>query len=527
MIHKGLEAQKQVLKGILETAESVATTLGAGGCPVHFLENVQTQQGQIFKVAWATKDGVTVLKKFSLEHLGQLEELGFFTVRDASIATLEKAGDATTATAVVLAAIAKGGVQCIEEGYSRTDLKEEIEAAAEEAILRLKELSKPVQTENDLLNIATISTNNNVEMGKIVVDAYNKAGENGIVYVEAGKAPETYIETIDGFSFESGYVSPYFANTENMAACKYEGANILLLNERVTQKTLSSFFDFIPNKSTPLVVISEDFEPTTVAFCAGTKMQGRLQVCLVKSPEFGVRRNELMEDIAAITGGQYCNKENGLSLESIVSNLKQGKAKIGSFLGKANIITDIKRTSIMTDFESTPTAIERLNAVKKEMETEKEDTRLTFLKKRIQNFSGSIATIVVGGKTESEVAEKKDRFDDAVCAVKSAKEEGYVAGGGATLNHISTLVVKNTKGANVLCEALEAPMKAILANADYPKDKPINVSYGFGVNAKTRKECNLFDEGIIDATKAMRCVIEHAVSKATLFLNTKVFITPY
>lgn len=525
MIHKGLEAQKQVLNGILETAEAVATTLGAGGCPVHFLENVQ-HQGQMFKVAWATKDGVTVLKKLSLEHLGQLEELGVFTVRDASIATLEKAGDATTATAVVLAEIAKGGMKYIEEGYSRVDLKEEIEAAAEVAIAKLKELSRPIETDEDLLNIATISTNNNPEMGKVVVDAYKKAGENGIVYVEAGKAPETYIETIDGFSFESGYVSPYFANTENMAACKYEGANILLLNEKVEQKTLVAFLNFLINRSVPLVIISEDFEPTTIAFCTAQKMQGLLPICLVKAPEFGVRRNELMEDISSIVGGIYCSKENALSLKDAVEKLKKGESKIGEFMGKANIVSDIKRTSIMVNHEPTPAAIDRLNAVKKETETEKEAIRLDFLKKRIQNFSGSIATIIVGGKTESEVAEKKDRFDDAVCAVKSAKEEGYVAGGGMALWWISWKGNANTKGAKVLFNALKAPSKAILSNADCERVE-YRLEYGFGVNAKTRKPCNLFNEGIIDATKAMRCVIEHAVSKATLFLNTKVFITPY
>jgi len=518
IIETGSDSRTKLLSGVNQLAEAVVTTLGPNGRNV-----VIAQQGG--NLPTSTKDGVTVAKTVTLKD--PVENLGAQMVKQASIKTADNAGDGTT-TATLLAK------ELISEGMNHTNLSQKHNAVAikrgmdktsREIVKHLKEMSTDISSEEQIKQVATISANNDNEVGELIAAAIDKVGLDGVVTVEESKSYETTLETVEGMEFDRGYKSPYFVTDNSTMQAQLDEPYILLYDGKISQvKELLPILEAVSQQNKALLIVAEDIDGEALAAMIVNKMRSILKCCAVKAPDFGERRTHILEDIAVLTGGTVISKQKGMRLD---------KATFDQ-LGTARGITVGKEKTTIVDGNGTEETIAaRLEEVKDQIERAESNYAVEQLQNRLAKMAGGVAVINVGGFTETEMKERKDRVDDALHATRAALDEGIVPGGGVALLEArhklldsNQLVCEGdeTIGAEILLNAIEKPFIQILKNAGIDKYHAIlaAVEHDFkGYNIKTESYVDMVEEGIIDPTKVTRTALENAVSVAGTMLITE------
>jgi len=514
------EARRAILRGVDTLARAVRVTLGPKG------RNVILEKK--FGSPAVTKDGVTVAKEIELKD--PFENIGAQLVREVASKTSDVAGDGTTTATVLAEYILKEGYKMMITGANPMEVRKGIEKAVEKVVEELKKLSKEVKGRKEIEQVATISANNDEEIGKKVADAMEKVGKDGVITVEEAKGIETYVEVVEGMQFDRGYISPYFiTNAEKMEAV-LEEPYILL-----TDKKLSNIREIIPilekvaQTGKPLLVIAEDVEGEALATLVVNKIRGTLLSCAVKAPGYGERRKAMLEDIAILTGGQVISEEKGLKLENAqISDL--GRAK--------KVVVDKDNTTIIEGYGKKEDIQARMKQIKVQIEETKSDYDREKLQERLAKLAGGVAIIYAGAATETEMKEKKARIEDALHATKAAVEEGIVPGGGvAYIRAIPALeeLAKNVKGdqklgVEIVKKALEQPLRWIAENAGYEgtlvvEEVKRQTNPNIGFDANTGQYVDMIEAGIIDPTKVERIALQNAASVASLLLTTEALVT--
>ena len=512
-IEFGSNARNELVKGIDTLADAVVSTLGPNGRNVV----IANEQG----VPQSTKDGVTVAKSIILKDPNQ--ELGVQLVKQAAIKTAEKAGDGTTTSTLLAREMIKAGLSALNNNENAVQIKRDIDSTVQQVVDNLKNnLSEDISGEEQLEQIATISANNDPETGKLIATAIDKVGMEGVVHIEESKTGETYLETVEGMQFDRGYKSPYFVTDNNSMTSVLENPMILILDQKLTQvKELLPILEAVSSQARSLLIIAEDIDNEALATLIVNKMRGTMKVCAVKSPEFGDRRKLVLEDIAITTGGQVFSKEKGMKLDKFS----------WEWFGEARNVTVEKNTTTIIDGKGEVETIEsRIDELQQQIEKATTPFEIEKLQERLAKFVGGVAIIHVGGNTETEMKEKKDRVDDALHATKAAIEEGIVPGGGTALLYASSgLEVKST-GAQIVKSACAKPFNQILVNAGWDEvdgrimaDNLVNSGNDAwtGFNIKTAKKVNMKEAGIIDPTKVARTALQNAASVAGTVLLTE------
>jgi chaperonin GroEL len=511
----GEQSRQAVLRGINQLANAVKVTLGPKG------RNVVIDKK--FGSPTITKDGVTVAKEIDLQD--PLENMGAQMVREVASKTSDTAGDGTTTATVLAQAIYREGAKNVAAGANPMDLKRGIEKAVEALTAEIKSMSKPV-TGNMVAQVGTISANNDDTIGKIIADAMDKVGKDGVITVEEAKSMETSLDVVEGMQFDRGYLSPYFVTDAERMEVVLENPVIL-----IHEKKLSSMKDLLPvleqvaRLGQPLLIVAEDIEGEALATLVVNKLRGTLHVAAVKAPGFGDRRKAMLEDIAILTGGKAITEDLGLKLENL---------KIED-LGKAKKITISKDNTTIVEGAGTPAAIDgRVKQLRAQVEDTTSDYDREKLQERLAKLVGGVAVIKVGAATETEMKEKKARVEDAMHATKAAVEEGIVPGGGVALIRASKaldalkLGGDQQIGVNILKRAIEEPMRWIAANAGHEGSivvqKVREMKDDEGFNALTDTFENLVKAGVIDPAKVVRSALQNASSIASLLLTTEAMI---
>ena len=511
----GSDARSRVLNGVNVLADAVQATLGPKG------RNVIIEKS--FSAPRITKDGVTVAKEIELKD--KFENLGAQAIREVASKTNDLAGDGTTTSTVLARAIFVEGIKAIAAGLNPMDIKRGIDKAVAEAIKEIKNTSKKISLKEEIAQVGTISANGDKEIGEKIADAMEKVGPNSPITVEEAKGLEFEVEVVEGMNFDRGYLSPYFITDTEKMNVVLDNPFILLFDKKIsTLQPMIKILEAIAQSGRPLLIIAEDVEGEALAALVVNKLRGGLKVCAVKAPGFGDRRKAMLEDIAVLTGGQVISEEVGFKLENTeLSNL-----------GKAKKIIVTKDDTTIVDGAGTSADVEaRCNNIKAQIDTTTSDYDKEKLQERLAKLSGGVAILKVGGATEVEVKEKKDRVEDALAATRAAVEEGIVAGGGATFVHIAEKI-KDLKGENesqtagikIVYDALRAPAKQIAKNAGLEGSVIINkiienkdANYGFDAQKEVYGDMIKF--GIVDPTKVARISLEGAASVAGLLLTTE------
>ena len=512
VIEFGPEARKKLFNGVDKLSNAVTATLGPNGRNV-----VISKPGEYPQ---STKDGVTVAKAISLED--PIEELGVQMVKQAAIKTADIAGDGTTTSTLLASEMVKQGLTYLNNGANAVEIKRGIDKAVKEVIAHLREnIKENVSSEDQLKQIASISANNDSEVGELIATAMQKVGREGVVHIEESKTGETYLETVEGMQFDRGYKSHFFVTDNNSMSCTLNDVLILIADKKFTQvKELLPILEAVSTQNKSLLIIAEDIENEALATLIVNKARGILKVAAVKAPDFGDRRKLILEDIAVLTGGQVFSTEKGMKLDKFDWN----------WFGKARVATITKDTTTIIDGKGEETFItQRIEELQQQIEKAKIGFEQEKLQERLAKFIGGVAIIHVGGNTETEMKEKKDRVDDALHATKAAIEEGIVPGGGATLIHARTGIAnRDTIGSQIVYNACAAPFKKILENAGYEPEDIYNAinevnggSYWYGWDLKEEKFTDMKQAGIIDPAKVTRCALENAASVAGLILLTE------
>jgi chaperonin GroEL len=512
VIEFGPEARKKLFNGIEKLSNAVTATLGPNGRNV-----VIAKPGEYPS---STKDGVTVAKSITLED--PIEELGVQMVKQAAIKTADVAGDGTTTSTLLAAEMIKQGLNHLNNGVNAVEVKRGIDTAVKEVIEFIRaELKENISSEEQLKQIASISANNDVEVGELIATAMQKVGREGVVHIEESKSGETYLETVEGMQFERGYKSPYFVTDNNSMSSTLNDALILILDKKVTQvKELLPILENVSAQNKSLLVIAEDIDGEALATLIVNKARGILKVCAVKAPDFGDRRKLILEDIATLTGGQVVSSEKGMKLDKFNTD----------WFGKARVVTIDKDHTTIVDGKGDETIInQRIEELQSQIENSRSPFEQEKLQERLAKFIGGVAIIHVGGNTETEMKEKKDRVDDALHATKAAIEEGIVPGGGIALLHARNGInSRENIGAKIVWEACAAPFKKILTNAGYEQEHIYKILNDIASDSKwngwnIKQECydNMKKAGIIDPSKVTRCALENAASVAGLVLLTE------
>ena len=522
VVKVGPEARKKIVKGINIVADAVTATLGPNGRNV-----IYTEYGEVR----STKDGVTVAKQ--IEKLEDpLEELGVQMIKQASIKTANNAGDGTTTSTLLAQAIINEGLSYLDKGANAVEIKRGIDSAVKEVVNSLrKEVSKDITSETQLEQVATISANNDVEIGKLIATAMEKVGREGIVTIEESKTGETYLETVEGMQFDRGYKSHYFVTNNSDMTCTLEEPFILIADKKFTQvKDLLPILESISSTGKSLFIIAEDVDGEALSTLIVNKIRGTLKVAAVKAPDFGDRRKLILEDIATMTGGQVFSSEKGMKLDKFSWD----------WFGKARLVTLTKDQTTIVDGKGT---VEKIEARIEELQLQIEKSIVPFEKEKLQErlakFIGGVAIIHVGGNSELEMKETKDRVDDALHATKAAIEEGIVPGGGAALLYAREAITKTKAelnsdlhiGKQIVYKACAAPFMKILTNAGYSEGECyglINKMEGTdnwkGYNIKSETFVDMKEAGIIDPSKVTRNALENAASVAGTVLLTEAAI---
>lgn len=524
-IKLGAEARKRLAKGIDTLADAVVSSLGPQGRnTVYFSEGT----------AVSTKDGVSIAKNIS-ELEDPIENLGAQMIKQAAIKTADSAGDGTTTSTLLAREIVKQGLQRLNEGGNAVEIKRGIDAAVQQVVDSLKQNSEKITSEEQLEQIATISANNDSETGKLIARAMEKVGREGVVHIEESKTGETYLEVVEGMQFDRGYKSPYFVTNNNTMSSVLTDVCVLIADHRFTQvKELLPILNEVSQRGKSLLIIAEDIDGEALATLIVNKMRGILKVCAVKAPDFGERRKLILEDIAILTGGTVFDKEKGMKLDRFDWN----------WFGEAATVTVTKEQTTIVDGKGTEEAItNRVEELEAQIEKSTTPFEMEKLQERLAKFVGGVALVHVGGNTEAEMKEKKDRVDDALHATKCALEEGIVPGGGTALLYAREAITEVKAdgsdfnfGKRLIYKVCGKPFEQILTNAGYDSEEiyPINQEIGkagnvgtnpwFGFNIKTEQIVNMKEEGILDPTKVTCNALKNASSIAGTILLTECVI---
>ena len=510
-------AREHLKKGVDKLAEAVKVTLGPKG------RNVLLDKK--FGAPTVTKDGVTVAKEIELKD--PIENMGAQLVKEVASKTADDAGDGTTTATVIAQAIFNHGIKNVAAGANPMDLKRGVEKAVSAVVEDLHAQSNAITTSEEITQVASVSANNDKEIGAMISDAMEKVGKDGVITVEEAKGTETEVKTVEGMQFDRGYLSPYFVtNTEKMEV-ELEEPYILIHDKKISNmKDLLPVLELVSQTGKPLLIISEDVDGEALATLVVNKIRGALKVAAVKAPGFGDRRKAMLEDIAILTGGTVVSEERGYKLENATME----------YLGSADkIIIDKDNTTIVSGGGKKKDIEMRVKQLKAQVETTTSDYDKEKLQERLAKLSGGVAILYIGAATEIEMKEKKDRVDDALNATRAAIEEGVVAGGGVALirateklNKIKTENEDQETGVNIVRMALEAPLRTIVENAGMEGSvvaQKVKEGKGdFGFNANTNKYEKMIDAGVIDPTKVVRLALENAASIAGLLLTTEAVV---
>ncbi len=511
-------ARDRIKKGVDKLADAVKVTLGPKG------RNVILDKK--FGAPTVTKDGVSVAKEIELKD--PIENMGAQLVKEVASKTADAAGDGTTTATVLAQSIFSHGIKNVAAGANPMDLKRGIDKAVEAVVENLNKQSKKIKDSSEIAQVATISSNNDFEIGKMIANAMDKVGKDGVITVEEAKGTETEVKTVEGMQFDRGYLSPYFVtNTEKMEA-DLDHPYILIYDKKISSmKELLPILEQTAQTGKPLLIIAEEVEGEALATLVVNKIRGALRVAAVKAPGFGDRRKAMLEDIAILTGGKVITEELGFKLENATLDLL-GRAE------KVNIDKD--NTTIVNGAGKKADIQGRVGQIKAQIETTTSDYDKEKLQERLAKLSGGVAILYVGAATEVEMKEKKDRVDDALHATRAAVQEGIIPGGGVAyiraieaLKDVKTDNEDQSTGVNIIRLALESPLRTIVENAGGEGSVIVNkVRDGkkdFGYNARENKYENFFDAGIIDPTKVARLALENAASIAGLLLTTEAVVS--
>ena len=509
------EVRSGLKEGVDKLANAVKVTLGPKG------RNVILQKQ--FGVPHITKDGVSVAKEIELED--PIENIGAQLVKEVASKTADQAGDGTTTATVLAQEIFTLGVKNVAAGANPMDLKRGIDDAVGIVVSELEKIAKPIKTSKEIEQVATISANNDTEIGQMIALAMEKVGKDGIITVEEAKGTETEVKTVEGMQIDRGYLSPYFVTNQESMDAQLESPYILIYDKRISaMKDILPILEATAQTNKPLLIIADDIDGEALATLVVNKMRGTLKVAAVKAPAFGDRRKETLEDIAILTGGVVISEEVGLSLD---------KVKL-SDLGKAEKITIDKDTTTIINGGGTSEAIKaRIDVIKNQIDKSTSDYDKEKLQERLSKLSGGVAILYIGATTEVEMKEKKDRVDDALHATRAAVAEGIVPGGGVALIRTQSALANMDyskiddyhTGILIVSKAIESPLKTIVTNGGGSAEVVINeVRNGkgnMGYNARTEKFEDLVVAGIIDPTKVTRLALQNAASIASLLLTTE------
>ncbi|WP_375658620.1 chaperonin GroEL [Bartonella sp. MR30HLJHH] len=513
----GREARERLLRGVDILANAVKVTLGPKG------RNVVIDKS--FGAPRITKDGVSVAKEIELED--KFENMGAQMLREVASKTNDIAGDGTTTATVLGQAIVQEGVKAVAAGMNPMDLKRGIDAAVDEVVANLFKKAKKIQTSAEIAQVGTISANGAAEIGKMIADAMEKVGNEGVITVEEAKTAETELEVVEGMQFDRGYLSPYFVTNAEKMVADLDDPYILIHEKKLSNlQSLLPVLEAVVQSGKPLLIIAEDVEGEALATLVVNKLRGGLKIAAVKAPGFGDRRKAMLEDIAILTSGQVISEDVGIKLENVTLDM----------LGRAKKVNISKENTTIIDGAGQKSEITaRVNQIKAQIEETTSDYDREKLQERLAKLAGGVAVIRVGGATEVEVKEKKDRVDDALNATRAAVEEGIVAGGGtALLRAANALTVKGSNpdqeaGISIVRRALQAPARQIASNAGEEAAIIVgkvleNNADTYGYNTATGEFGDLIALGIVDPVKVVRSALQNAASIASLLITTEAMV---
>ena len=516
-IQFGSEARIELMKGINTLADAVVCTLGPNG------RNVLIDNSGYNNVdaPTHTKDGVTVAKNITVE--GLIPNLGAQMVKVAALNTADKAGDGTTTSTLLARELVDSGLKHLNNGENAVDIKRDIERAVKEVVEVIRtSISKDISSEEQLQQIATISANNDIEIGKLIATAIEKVGQDGVVHIEESKSGETYLETVEGMQFDRGYKSHFFVTNNSDMSCTLENPFILIADHKFTQvKELLPILESVSTQNKSLLIIAEDIDNEALATLIVNKARGILKCAAVKAPDFGDRRKLVLEDIAALTGGTVFDKDKGMKLDKFS----------WEWFGEARTVTVTKEQTTIVDGKGNEDTIkDRVLNLQTQIDSEHTPYIKEHLQNRLAKMIGGVSIIHVGGYTETEMREKKDRVDDALHATKAALESGIVPGGGAALLYASNGLGGVNIGERIVKRACRKPFIQILTNAGYSNTEAEMLAnqlvesgdgYWAGFNIRTNKVVNMEEAGILDPSKVTRTALENAASVASTILLTE------
>jgi chaperonin GroEL len=512
------DARDRMLKGVNVLADAVKVTLGPKG------RNVVIDKA--FGAPRITKDGVTVAKEIELSD--KFENMGAQMVREVASKTNDEAGDGTTTATVLAQAIVREGAKSVAAGMNPMDLKRGIDSAVEAVVADLKKRSKRVKDSSEIAQVGTISANGEADIGKMISDAMQKVGNEGVITVEEAKSLDTELEVVEGMQFDRGYLSPYFITNADKMICEMENPYILLHEKKLSSlQAMLPVLESVVQSTRPLLIVAEDIEGEALATLVVNKLRGGLKVAAVKAPGFGDRRKAMLEDMAILTGGQVISEDLGIKLENVSLDM----------LGTSKRVSIDKDNTTIVDGAGKKGDINaRCGQIRQQIEQTTSDYDREKLQERLAKLAGGVAVIRVGGATEVEVKERKDRVDDALNATRAAVEEGIVPGGGAALVYAVKALDKlkganedQTVGINIVRKALEAPCRQIASNAGADASVVVGKlrdtkGETFGYNAANDEYVDLVKAGIIDPTKVVRTALQDAASVASLLITTEAMV---
>ena len=517
------EARNKLADGVDKLAEAVTATLGPSG------RNVIIEQDQGNPIS--TKDGVTVAKAIELKD--KVENIGAQIVKQAAIKTADQAGDGTTTSTLLAQAILSEGIDRMQKGDNAVDIKRGIDSAVKEVVEFIRKESKDITDEEQLKQVATISANNDTEVGELISTAMDKVGRDGVVTIEESRTGETYLETVEGMQFSRGYKSPYFVTDNSSMQAVLQSPLILITDKRLSQvKEILPILEACSTQNKSLLIIADEIGGEALSTLVVNKMRGNLSVVAVNAPEFGDRKKAVLEDIAVLTGATVVSTERGMRLDKFKTE----------WLGEAKKVTVSKDSTTIIDAKGSIESItERVEEIKTQIDDSKSPYEIETLQDRLARFIGGVAIVFVGGHTEVEMKEKKDRVDDALHATKAALEEGILPGGGVALLNSAMMLVDKIgditqdyqTGYDIVISAIERPFFKILLNAGFTSDHIGEIElrikeegdFWSGYNPRDEKYVNMFASGIIDPTKVTRLALENAASVASTMLITEAVIS--
>ncbi|MCW5724656.1 MAG: chaperonin GroEL [Maricaulaceae bacterium] len=514
-VHFSSDARERMLRGVDILANAVKVTLGPKG------RNVVIEKS--FGAPRTTKDGVTVAKEIELAD--KFENMGAQMIREVASRTNDEAGDGTTTATVLAQAIVREGMKSVAAGMNPMDLKRGVDKAVAAVVADIKKMSTPIKGSSEIAQVGAISANGETEIGEMIAKAMEKVGNEGVITVEEAKSLETELDVVEGMQFDRGYLSPYFITNADKMQAELEEPFILLHEKKLSSlQPMLPILESVVQSGRPLLIIAEDVEGEALATLVVNKLRGGLKIAAVKAPGFGDRRKAMLEDIAVLTGGQVISEDLGIKLENVSIDM----------LGTAKKVTITKDDTTIVDGAGDKSAIEgRVGQIRKQIEDTTSDYDREKLQERLAKLAGGVAVIKVGGASEIEVKEKKDRVDDALNATRAAVEEGIVPGGGVALLRASKALEglkgdnpDQTQGVAIIARALQAPIRQIAENAGVEGSIVVgkvmeNASRTFGFNAQTEEYGDMLAFGVIDPAKVVRHALQDAASVAGLMITTE------